>query len=95
MVFAEFQKHSTGWNGTDFSGPVEVIPMLGSDGVYILDGRKSIGNQIRDAHKRVEALRGIHGDKIVGFKLFIGESFTNCRPLVNGQMIPVTPAVVV
>ena len=41
MLFAEFYHESTGWNGKDFSGPVELMPACGSDSVYKLDGRLS------------------------------------------------------
>jgi hypothetical protein len=87
MVFAEFQKLSTGWNGKDFSGPKEPIPALGSDGVFILDARKSRSNMIEDARKRAELLKPVHSDYI-GFKLFVGRTFSDCKPLGNGEMIP-------
>jgi hypothetical protein len=91
MVFAEFQKWSTGWNGRDYSGPKQPIPMLGTDGVFVLDGRKSIGRQLEDAQARIKQLSGLYPGIIIGFKLFSGSSFLNCSPLLKGVMIPVTP----
>ncbi len=85
MVYAEFQKLSTGWNGTDFTGPKTPIPMLGSDGVYILDGRNNRARQIADAHKRVAALSKLH-PYIIGFIIHEGRSFTDSKP--KTEMIP-------
>jgi hypothetical protein len=89
MVFAEFQKMSLSWNGEVLTDTKEVIPMLGSDGVYILDGRKSLANQIEDAHARLEVLKKLYPNMIVGFKLFSGRTFSDCRPLNGGKMTPV------
>ena len=88
MVFAEFQVWSTGWNGTDYSGPKKPVEALGSDGTYVLDGRKTQINQISDARKRAQSLIKMHGYRhIIGFKLFCGPKFTNARQVGNGDMI--------
>ncbi len=84
MVFAEFQKLSTGWNGTDFSGPKTPIPALGSDGVYILDGRKNRAGQIDEVRQRLKVMNNPH---IIGFVIHRGRSFTDSKP--EGGMIPV------
>ena len=86
MIFAEFQKLSTGWNGKDFSGPNVPIPALGSDGVCILDARKSRANMIADVRKRAEELKTVNPG-LIGFKLFKGRTFSDCRPLGDSKMI--------
>ena len=86
MIYCEFQKWSTGWNGNDFSGPKEPIPVLGSDGVLVLDGRKTRCNQITDCKKRAIRLKSVKGDCIIGFKLWSGQSFTISKP-INNEMI--------
>lgn len=68
MIFAEFYHESTGWNGKDFSGPVKLIPMCGSDSVFRLDSRKSLENQIADTRKRIYALRNVQ-PHIKGFRI--------------------------
>lgn len=83
MVYVEFQKYSTGWNGTDFSGPKEIIPMLGSDGVYILDGRNNLATWFADARKRANQIQKLHGNCIVGFVLHRGRSFTDSKPITR------------
>ena len=83
MVYAEFQKHSTGWNGTDFSGPVEIIPMLGSDGVYIMDGRHNLASMFAAARRRANEIQHLHGNCIIGFKLHRGRSFTDSQPITG------------
>ncbi len=88
MVFAEFQKHSTGWNGTDYSGPVEVTPMLGSDGAFILDSRLGESRRIESARRRIASLSAIHGNRIVGFKLYAGRSLRESTPLYGGRFYP-------
>lgn len=47
------------------------INMLGSDGVFILDGRKSLDNLIIDSKNRAEKLL----QKIVGFEIVQAGSF--------------------
>lgn len=85
MVFAEFQVMSTGWNGRDFSGPAVPVPALGSDGVFRLDRRKGLDRQVRDARERMESLRALHPG-YVGFRLFAGTSYSDCRPLGGGRL---------
>jgi hypothetical protein len=69
-VFAEFYINSTGWNGTDYSGPVKLVPHLGSDGYLPLDGRLSIHNLHHAAQSA--ALRHINRSYIKGYRLFRG-----------------------
>lgn len=86
MVYAEFQKWSTGWNGTDYSGPKEPIPALGSDGVMRMDGRWGPERRIIEARKRAEQLNASLGKQIIGFKFFAGRSFSDSRPMGDGRM---------
>ena len=54
----------------------EVVEALGSDGVFILDGRNSLATMIQDAADRMYQLRNIH--KYVGYIIKKGERFGNC-----------------
>ena len=60
---------------------VEVIPYLidrlGSDGVFILDGRNSLDTMIVDCHEQVDRLRNIYHAK--GFDICKGERFSDSR----------------
>ena len=73
MRFAEFYHLSTGWNGTDFSGPKKPIPACGDRSVLILDGR---WNESRAAH---EARIACRARGYIGFTLHAGEAFTRSR----------------
>lgn len=84
MVYVEFQKMSTGWNGRDYSGPKEVIPALGSDGVYVLDGRNRPSTWVADARKRANVIAAT-SPGIVGFKLHRGRTFSDSRP-IDGKL---------
>jgi hypothetical protein len=75
MIYAQFYHRSTGWNGKDFSGPVQSIPLLGSDGVLKMDGRKSL-----DHHQIVAQLAIKHHlkkDSITGYQIIRAERFTD------------------
>lgn len=58
--YATFWKPSTGWNGKDFTGPVKLIPDVGSDSVIFFDGRWSRARCVDEA-RRVCKLRGRNG----------------------------------
>lgn len=79
MIFAELQTSSTGWNGTDFTGPKTNVPLLGSSGVYIVDSRKTLANQIQDTKQYIKTLRQLHN--ITGFIMFQGQSFLQNHPI--------------
>jgi hypothetical protein len=87
MIFAEFQKNSTGWNGKDHSGPVVPVPALGSDGVYICDGRKTLDNQIYDAKERARSLNKNLNQGIIGLIMHRGPKFTSAKAI--GKFIPI------
>ena len=87
MIFAEFQHDSTGWNGKDFTGPVTLIPCCGSDGVFKLDARKSLANQIEDAHKRVAVLNASRV-AVKGFRIFRSPSWRYSAGKPITEIIP-------
>lgn len=68
MKFAQFYHPSTGWNGTDHTGPRKLIPACGDRSVLILDGRLSLARQAMVAREACKA-RGYNG-----FSLHAGES---------------------
>ena len=75
MRYAQFFHNSTGWNGTDFSGPVRLIEACGSDSVAVLDGRLSLASCEREAaiiaRKR----------KFLAFRIMAGRSYTFSNPV--------------
>jgi hypothetical protein len=48
--------------------------MLGSDGIFILDGRNNLSTMIKDAKKRMSQLKNIHNN-IIAFTINRGERF--------------------
>ena len=58
----------------------EIQELLGSDGVYILDGRNHIGTMIKDSLERIEKLKNVQ-KKIVGFKIMKGPRFGDCTEI--------------
>lgn len=74
MIYAEFQHDSA-------VRPGFPVPMLGSDGVFICDGRKTAANQIGDAKARARRLNAELGKGITGLIMYRGESFTDSRPV--------------
>lgn len=83
MVFAEFQKLSTGFNGKDFTGPKTHVPYLGSDGVFKLDARLTYPNLVAKARERAEKLNGC-----TGFVIHRGQRFSDGKPI--GPFEPLT-----
>jgi hypothetical protein len=51
--------------------------LLGSDGVFVLDGRQKLHTWIRQAYKRIHALEQVHSN-ITGFKIMSG-NFRNAK----------------
>lgn len=62
-MYAQLWHPSTGWNGRDFSGPVKLIPDVGSDSVVYFDGRWGMERCIFHARK-VCIQRGNNGFSI-------------------------------
>ena len=50
---------------------IKPVELLGSDGVYILDGRNSIDTMIEDSLLRIERLKRVH--EIIGFEIRKGD----------------------
>lgn len=62
-MYAQLWHPSTGWNGKDFTGPVKLIPDVGSESVVYFDGRW--GERRRIEHARSECVkRGRNGFSI-------------------------------
>ena len=58
----------------------EIQELLGSDGVFILDGRNRFGTMVKDAVKRIDFLKNVQ-PKIVGFKIMQGSRFGDCTEI--------------
>ena len=54
---------------------------LGSDGVFILDGRNSLSIMVDDAFNRMYKLRLIH-PHYIGFRIYKGTRFDDSNPIV-------------
>ncbi len=86
MFIAQFYHESTGWNGKDYSGPKEIIPMCGSDSIYILDGRKNQDNQIMDILNHIKSLQNVK--EIIGFAIFGGPSLSELKQKTKIYHLP-------
>lgn len=64
---------------TDLKG--RLTEAIGSDGVYILDGRNKLRTQKNDAMVRMHRLRSVHPEYI-GYRIYKGERFANDNFLV-------------
>ena len=94
MTYVQFYQKSTGYIAGSipprFSDKhIKPIPMCGSDGVYILDGRNNIDNMISDAKKRMEKMRTIHPD-ICGFKIIKAQRFSDVGTVLLSTFNTVT-----
>lgn len=69
-TYIELYGNSTGWNGKDFSGPVTLIPLCGTDSVAWIDGRLTGFRRMQ--HAREVALRN---PKAKAFKICQGSSY--------------------
>ena len=58
--------------------------MLGSDSVFILDGRNKLLTMIADARKRMHQLKNIHDD-IVAFTINKGERFSESHIIYDSK----------
>jgi hypothetical protein len=54
----------------------EIIDLLGSEGVFILDGRNSLATWKADATERAYRMRKVH-PTIVGWKIIVNDRFTD------------------
>lgn len=82
--YTQFQTNSSGQTFKD-GKIIEVakfpIDALGSDGVFILDGRNSLSIMISDSKNRMQKLEKLHN--FIGFKIMKGERFSNSREVYN------------
>jgi hypothetical protein len=60
----------------------EVDDLLGSDGVFILDGRNNLNTWIKDAHNRIKQLKNVQPE-IVGFKIIKSTIPSFIGPVIN------------
>lgn len=58
-----------------YKGDKEPQELLGTDGVFILDGRKTMGGMCHDAMDQIFRLRRVQPN-IVGFKIMQGPKFS-------------------
>ena len=58
----------------------ETVNALGSEGVFILDGRNNMATMITDAKRRLHALRHIHNYK--GFHIVKGTRFEDSNAIL-------------
>jgi hypothetical protein len=75
--YAQFYRHS--YDTT--SSKTEII---GSNGVYILDGRNKLLTMIEDARKRISQMKGVHSD-IVAFTIHRGERFSKSQLIYDSN----------
>ena len=76
LTLSSGQKFSNGKIITVDKFPIEA---MGSDSVFILDGRNSLNTMKIDAKKRIEQLKNIHS--FIGFKIMKGERFTESKEI--------------
>lgn len=82
-IYCQFKVLSTGYvpnsvpprYSDEYKKPID---KLGSDGVYILDGRYTLTNSIQHCIDRAKKLRG----KIVGFDIIKSNNFTDKGTLI-------------
>ena len=92
-AYCQFFKESSGYVQNSFpprfeKSNIEPIEMCGTDGVMILDARKSVSSLVLDCIYQIERLKAIH--KIIGFKIYKSKRFdsqncvyTNIRSLID------------
>ena len=68
---------------------LEVIPYLcdklGSDGVYVLDGRNNLDTMIFDCYDRINWLKSIY--RVDGFDICKGERFTTSKVIYQSLQL--------
>lgn len=81
-VYVRFYTNSTGY--IEGSIPpqftpenVKPIPVVGTDGVFILDGRNTLRNMIYNAESRMNKMNRNLNKGFVGFKIVRSERFTD------------------
>lgn len=92
MVYAQLYHRSTGYNrvNKDFNGPVEAIPMVGSDGYVRLDARLAFRNLHAATRTRIE--KHIRKDEIIGYQLIRASNLREDGYKLTGVIQIVKPA---
>lgn len=85
--YAQFLENSSGQTWCPIkkglvSAPITIVDAMGSDGVFILDGRNSLSTMINDATKRMKSLSKVKPNYI-GFKIMRGEKFTKSKEIYH------------
>lgn len=82
-AYCQFFKESSGYVRNSMpprfeKSNIEPIEMCGTDGVMVLDARKSVSSLIGDCMRQIVRLKAVH--KIIGFKIYKSERFDsqNC-----------------
>lgn len=86
--YAQFQTESSGQafkDGKMINVTKFPIDALGSDGVFILDGRNSLCTMKEDAKQRMQQLSKVRS--FIGFKIMQGERFTKSKEIYNSLEI--------
>lgn len=76
MIYAQFYSMSTG-----YSKPPEPIELLGSDGIYHLDGRFSLDNHISGTKLKAMQINDRLRKGIVGFKIMKGPRYSEAKAI--------------
>ena len=77
-TYVEFYQYGIDWKNT---GIKPIVPILGSDGIFILDNRLNRFNTIEKA-KEV-AKNHFHTSRIIGFKLLRGANILEAKEITD------------
>lgn len=77
-TYAEFYQYGIDWENT---GIKPIVPILGSDGILVLDNRLNRFNAIEKA-KEV-AKNHFHASSIIGFKLLRGANILDAKEITD------------
>jgi hypothetical protein len=75
--YVQFYRHS-------YDTTSSKTEILGSNGVYILDGRNNLQTMIEDARKRISQIKGVQSD-IIAFTIHRGERFSKSQLLYDSN----------
>lgn len=72
-------------NGKIETIKTEVDSILGSDAIYILDGRNNLATMITDSRERKEQMKNFFSD-CVGFRIRKGSRFSDNNPILYTEI---------
>lgn len=76
-------QHETKWTGSNWKTTHNLIDCMGTDSVYILDGRNSLENMMKDAESRIEKL--LKSKYIKGYKIYRGSRIQENNFCLTGK----------